>query len=148
MRTEIYKALCALLSGSEPDAEIYIGEMPQQFTRPSFLIEEIGSRYDPDYTAQSGENTMYLTITCFGTLSGGYRTEDHLELLAMQQKVIGLFQDGRLAAGGRSVRCSASSGGEVEGEAYVELTAVWVSDARVRDESGIPLMMELHHRNV
>lgn len=148
MRTEIFKALCTLLAQSEPGAEIYIGDIPQQFTRPSFLIEEAGSVYDPDHTAQTGGNTLYLTVVCFGTLSDGYRTEDQLELLAMQQRVLALFKAGRLDAGGRSVRCSASSGGNVAGESYVELTLQWVSDARIRDESSIPLMMEVHNRNV
>ena len=43
---------------------------------------------------------------------------------------------------------SASNGGEVKGEGYVDLTFTWLSNARGRDESGLPLMMELHNRNV
>ena len=90
---------------------------------------------------------MYLTVTCFGKLVDGYRTEDQLELLSRQQEVIDLFKDGRLQAGDRSIRVSASGGGSIPGESSVELTLNWLSDARVQDEDGIPLMMELYNRN-
>lgn len=148
MEQEIFKALCQLLGTAFPDAEIYIGELPQQFTRPSILIENDGGKYDPEYNMQVGENTLYLTVVCFGRLTDGYRTENQLELMEMKGKVIGLFKTGRMQAGDRSIHVSASNGGEVKGEGYVDLTFTWLSNARVRDESGLPLMMELHNRNV
>ena len=148
MREEIFKALCRLLSGAYDGVEIYIGDVPQQFARPSFLIEDAGSRYDPEHSCKTAENTLYLTVTCFGRLTDGYRTEDQLELLRRQQEVIDLFKDGRLQAGDRSIRASASSGGSIPGESYVDLTLSWLSGARVQDVSGIPLMMEVHSRNV
>ena len=148
MRDEIFKALCRLLCGAYEGAEVYIGDIPQQFTRPSFLIEDAGSRYDPEHSCRTAENTLYLTVTCFGKLVDGYRTEDQLELLSRQQDVIDLFKDGRLQAGDRSIRVSASSGGSVPGESYVELTLNWLSDARMQDGDAVPLMMELYNRNV
>lgn len=146
MRTEIFKSLVALLREAFPELPVYIGDTPEDFSRPSILIEDNGGSYDPEHTCQTGENVLNLTAVLFGTLADGYRTEDQLELLAMQQTAADLFAGGRLEAGGRSVRVDVSFGGEVPGEAYVDLTLQWISEARSRAEDE-PLMMEVHTRN-
>lgn len=145
MQTEIFKALCGVLAEISPEQEIYIGEIPEDFARPSFLIEDAGSRYDPDHTAVTGENTLYLTIVVFGKLSLGYRSASQLEIMEQREKILEKFKDGRLSAGGRSIRVSASSGGESSGEVYIDLTLSWISDARMREETE-PFMMEYHDR--
>ena len=66
---------------------MYIGDTPEGFDRPSILIEEDGGSYDPEHTCQTGENVLNLTVVLFGVLTDGYRTEDQLELLTMQQTV-------------------------------------------------------------
>lgn len=146
MRKEIFTALISLLRGAFPGLPVYIGDVPEDFSRPSILIEDNGGRYDPEHTCQTGENILNLTVVLFGTLADGYRTEDQLELLAKQQTAADLFAGGRLEAGGRSVRADVSFGGEVPGEVYVDLAFQWISEARSRAEDE-PLMMEIHTRN-
>ena len=146
MRTEIFKSLVALLRKAFPELPVYIGDTPEGFDRPSILIEEDGGSYDPEHTCQTGENVLNLTVVLFWVLTGGYRTEDQLELLTMQQTVTDLLAGGRLEAGGRSIRVAGSFGGEIPGGAYGGLTMRGSSEARERAEDE-PLMMEVHTRN-
>lgn len=117
---DVFNAVSRILADAFPDRYVYIGQEPDQFTRPSFLLELVTTD-----TSRKGigfsETIIYLTLTIFEPLDV---SRDGDQLLALQdlQTVLSLFAQEQLPIDGRVLPITASNGGQNQGESYAELT--------------------------
>lgn len=135
---KILEELNRLLVEKFPNCKaVYIDLVPQDFDRPSFLIEAVTSE---QHTVNAGtvEQTDYFTITAFDVVGERYETSA-LRLMELQQEVLNLFREGFLRVDGRAPKIKASSGGRNYDRAFVDVQLTY-TEQRLPDAPPLPTM--------
>jgi hypothetical protein len=113
-----------------PTNAVYIDLCPEEFSRPSFLIELIKvDRQQVNY--KTIKEIDYFTITCFDIVDN-YTNSDTINVLTIQQAVLDLLRAGYITVDDRAIKVKASIGGRDFDQAFVDLQFEYnevVSDA-------------------
>lgn len=139
-RRMIVKAVAKMLSERYPDWDVHRNREPANFTRPAFLVECPAVR-TASACRDAVEETVYLTITCFGR-KDHYGESEADELALVQEEVMALFRAGYIRVGDRAVKCEASEGGQDFDRAWVDLTVRYFEQRG--PQADYPLMREIH----
>lgn len=123
---DILTQINILLAKAYPGRTVYINLCPKKFARPSFFIECI-KESKSDINRSTVQVTGYYTITCFTEVDGYYNTDAEV-LMAIQDAVMDLFNDGYITIGDRKIKCKSSTGGMEEGASYVDLQFEYYDD--------------------
>ncbi|WP_313342518.1 DUF6838 family protein [Sedimentibacter sp.] len=133
---KIMDAINTLLVNKYPEYTVYIDLCPDDFDRPSFLIEQIRKNVD-SVNKGTVKVTEYFSVTCFED-TGDYTTN----LLIRQQEVLDMFRSGYLNVEDRSIKAKANNGGKDFTEAYIDLQFEYYDD-RSDDEDTTPKIKEV-----
>lgn len=118
--TDILNKISAVIAEVFPERYVHINQMPDQYERPAFYLDLVTTRRTRNNVGVD-ETEIYLTLTITEKLTVE-RKGDQLAALQDMETVLGLFRMEKLPVGDRVLPVKASSGGQSEGEAYVELT--------------------------
>lgn len=118
-RVDLMKAMNRVLVEAFPDRTVYWNTAPDDFVRPSFLIQYVSGTLDGD-NFHLVEQTAYFTITIFESVDE-YTDSDQEALLQTHDQVLRLFRAGYVAVGDRALKVIASSGSIDEQESFVDL---------------------------
>ena len=138
---DILDAVNAVLVTVFPDRPVYVNFCPDEFQRPSFLIEFISS----NQTAASyyvNELTMYFTITCYEALDD-YSISSQTDLIRIQGEVLEAFSGGALQVGNRYLEMQTSSGGCDATCSFVDLQFLYF-DGKPWSEEHEELMEDMN----
>lgn len=138
MTKDIMLAIAGLLAKAYPDRKVYLDDVPQNFTRPSFLISFVTNTHH-DAAFSLIQSTDYFQITIYGTTNEYYDTQSP-SMLEDELDVLDLFMPGVITVGDRALHITASGGGRMEAEAYVDVTVEYMRDSNRGDNSAKPLM--------
>lgn len=138
---DILDALNALLLKEWPERMCYINILPNDFERPSFLIERVKQTLT-DKTRHIQQIREDLTVTCLCMVDTS-QNSDQRELLETQSRILELLSPGKIVVGDRAVTVTASSGKSDLGEAYVDVTVTYFED-RVEKRSSYEFMREMN----
>lgn len=138
-KTAVVNSVAAALHGKWPDMDIHQNLCPVEFERPAFLIET-PRVIRKDATIDLIEETIYLTITCFGT-TDDYENSDVGELAQMQTEVIELFREGFVPVADRSVKIAVSEGGMDFDRSWVDLQAHYFEQRK--ETTALPPMQHI-----
>ena len=139
-QSDIMAAINQLIVTAFPDHTVYIQKCPEDFDRPSFLLEyiKISQR---DVSMASVEKTVHFTITCF--VESGNHDEPEMDRLAnLQDNVLCLFQ-GYLEVKDRALNVKSIGGGIDANRAYIEIQFGFFDD-RTDTKEQIPLVTSVH----
>ena len=141
-KTAVVNAVAAALHGKWPVMDIHQNLCPVDFERPAFLIET------PRVTLRDAarnllEETIYLTVTCFGS-TDDYDNSDVGELSQMQTEVIELFREGFIPVADRAVKIAVSEGGMDFDRSWVDLQAHYFEQRK--ETTALPPMREVYTR--
>lgn len=139
---EILEAIQVLASQELSELErIYLERVPQDFHRPSLLLELIRTQ-----NRRANHSLIHCrqdyTLTLFAK-TDPYGHSDPLELIKLQEQVLHLFRRGYLAVGDRALSVTASDGGRDWDRAWVDLTLEFLESGKETATSQ-PLMEEIH----
>ncbi|HOR12287.1 MAG TPA: hypothetical protein PKX46_00065 [Clostridia bacterium] len=123
-------AINAVLIQKWPERYVYVGFVPKDFKRPSFLLERVMAQAT-QHTRHTVKKTEYFVITCFVPINV-YGQQEQLALLILQDEVMALFSSGAITAGDRAFEITASIAGSDLGEAYIDLTVTY-ADTKAED---------------
>lgn len=129
IQTEINK----LLVKQYPEFTVYINKTPDEFERPSFLIEYINNSSE-QVSCNTISESVYYTVTYYGPVDDFYNT-DRLDLQSVLVNILKLFRKGFLAVEDRAINVKASSGGMNDNEIYMDLQFEYYED-RLEDEEN------------
>lgn len=115
-----------LLVKKYPDFTCYVNKVPQNFERPSFLIEYITNT---QYTVNKSTilENIYFTITYFSETDEYFNT-DKFNLQVVLTNVLKIFRIGYMKVENRAINVKASSGGSNDNEVYIELHFEYYED--------------------
>jgi len=136
----IREAAEALLNERFPGEKVYHNMVPQEFSRPSFLIE-IGSTSITDASLGLVELEVTLAITCFTNVDA-YHNSHVEELEARMMSVQELFCAGYLKTQDRALHVISNKGQCFFDYATVEIILRYRDDQPSTDEW--PLMGAVH----
>ncbi len=138
-KTAVVNAVAAALHGKWLDMDIHQNLCPVEFERPAFLIEtpRVIRR---DAALNLIEETIYFTITCFGT-TDDYENSDVGELAQMQAEVIELFREGFIPVADRAVKIEVSEGGMDFDRSWVDLQAHYFEQRK--ETTALPPMQHI-----
>lgn len=140
-RVELMKAVNLALVQNFPQRPVYWNTVPDDFSRPSFLIQYVsGSLNGDNYSLV--EQTAYFTITIFEAVNE-YSISSQEELLESHDRVLRIFRAGYVPAGERALKVSASSGGIDENQSFVDLQFTFF-DTRDLEQPEYQLMQKLY----
>lgn len=124
---DVLAAVKALFETKYPGETVYTNYVPQNFKRPSFLVENLPMTVSPS-TVGAVTMTLQVRITAFVEVDA--RHESQLESLNMRQyAALGLFALWYLKVGDRALHVTALKGEAVERDyATVLVTLQWDED--------------------
>lgn len=100
--------------------EPYLDEVPQDFHRPSLLIEMVGADRVPT-TRWTVRNTEKYRVICFATVDD-YGYSNAAELRALQESVMAVFDGGSIPVDDRAPNVAANSATPQADYAVVNIT--------------------------
>ena len=142
--SEILAAVRAPIAAEFPDRFLYIGQMPDQFERPSFYLQVVTTNRSRQNIG-TDETEIYLTLTIHEELDTS-RNGDQTAALDDQDKVMDLFRLGILKVSDRALPVAVSNGGQNKGESYVEITVTLRDGVGYDPEEGLDLMETVYSR--
>ena len=115
-----------LLVDNYPDFTVYINKIPQNFERPSFLIEFI--RSTPEEVSKGVIKEIdYFTITYFAEVDDYYNT-DKFDLQNVLLNIQKIFRKGYIEIEDRAIKVKTSNGGSNDDEIYLDLQFEYYED--------------------
>lgn len=139
--SEIFKAIRQTLAQHWPDRMVYTDTVPEDFERPAFFVQYIGTKPPEEKNMGTIAMTHNFEIVIYGEKNEDWITMQE-ELMDLQQEVLLLFAFGKMQVEDRwpDVKASASAG--KDDEAYVSLQIEYWDD-RPMVEKNWPLMEEV-----
>lgn len=135
--SDIATAINSRITAEFPGYTVYIQRCPEDFVRPSFLLEYVSiSRRDANRSTI--EKTVNFKITCFEIIDENYQSDPD-RLTGLQEAVLELFSCGHVPVGDRSIKIQSSTGSMDLDRAYVNLQFQYF-DERTDAEDTTPLM--------
>lgn len=143
-----------LLIDKYPSHTVYIDLCPVKFDRPAFLIELI-TIIQNSVNRRTVQETVYFTITCFDK-TDDYAHSSTLDLIAVQQGIMGIFKKGYVRVDKRAIEVKASTGGRNFDRAYIDLQFEYFdsrpgvqfsdgsSDGSIEDENLLLKMKDIY----
>lgn len=126
--TDIFEEIESMIKAANSDVTVYKNDIPWDFERPSFLLEQI-SRTEQAVAKSLNQVTVALTVTCFTDVDD-HGIADQAELIRAQYGVIGLFSAGYITVGDRALRVISLSGEVDKDAAYVDVIVEYFEEAR------------------
>lgn len=120
--------------------KIYIDLVPQNYERPSILIELVTSKRD-DVNALTVRETDFFTMTIYDEVGERYESSSR-RLMELQQRTLDIFRAGYLRVDGRAPLVKASGGGRDFDRAYVDVQITY-TEQRLPDAAPLPLMEQI-----
>lgn len=140
-QTDILTAINKLLVDNYPEHTVYVNTSPDNFERPSFLLEFIRlSQRDRSYTTI--EKTVYITITIFTSVDQ-YYFADKEKLALLQDQIMDLFSKGYIKVKDRAIGVKSSSGGMGDDRAYIDLQFEYCDSRFDSTVDEIPMMSSI-----
>lgn len=140
--SDILTAIMAPIAAKFPDRYIYIGQMPDQFERPSFFLQLVTTNRIRQNIG-TDETEIYLTLTIHEELDVS-RNGDQNIALNDQDAVMDLFRLGILKVSDRALPIAVSNGGQNKGESYVEMTVTLRDGVGYDPEAGLELIEKVN----
>ncbi len=119
---------------------VYINRCPEDFERPSHLIEAVTGGSSPANRRTVGQ-ISFFTITNFEAVDEFGNCDDGA-LMEVQDRVMNLFRQGYIRVGDRALKVAASTGGSDFDRSYVDLQLEFFDD-RDDEADTAPLMEEV-----
>lgn len=138
--TDIFEEIESMIKAANSDVTVYKNDIPWDFERPSFLLEQI-SRTEQAVTKSLNQVTVALTVTCFTDVDD-HGIADQAELIRAQYGVIGLFSAGYITVGDRALRVISLSGEVDKDAAFVDIVIEYAEETR-KDATCYPKMGEI-----
>lgn len=104
----ITDAICTKIHAAFPTIVQYINLYPENFERPSFLIQYNKTKIQ-DVNATCVDVVQRFTVTCFLPVDELHET-DTPEILNLQETLTGLFRKGYLRVDDRALRVTITNG--------------------------------------
>ena len=140
--SDILTAIMAPVAANFPDRYIYIGQMPDQFERPSFFLQLVTTNRSRQNIG-TDETEIYLTLTIHEELDVS-RNGDQTAALDDQDAVMDLFRLGILKVSDRALPIAVSNGGQNKGDSYVEMTVTLRDGVGYDPEAGLELIEKVN----
>lgn len=136
---QISTELSRLLTEAYPNSSVYVNYLPQDAQRPCFLIQAVATDIQ-DATCSLVSVTEYMTLSCLIAADAANGQE---QLTNMQLGVLNLFRQGYLTVSDRAITVRASTGGQEETSAYIELQCIY-DDVRTDQIEELPVITEVN----
>lgn len=131
---QIMDAINALLVKQLNAECVYINRCPEDFERPSHLIEAVTGG-SSSANRRTVDQTSFFTITNFEAVDEFGNCDDGA-LMEIQDKVMNLFRPGYLLVGDRALKVAASTGGSDFDRSYVDLQLEFFDDRGEPEETA------------
>ena len=137
---DISDALKAMLKTLEPESEVYQHFKPDNFVRPSFLVD-LGKVQVVEMNKPYLGFSLKVTLVGFETVDPYHHSQIDT-LIQRMASVLALFYDGYFPVGDRNPHVEALAGDLGLDYFEVDLTVEWSEE--LLDENTLPLMRDLY----
>lgn len=138
---DILDGIAGTLAKEFPTRFVYRGKRPDNFGRPSFFLQLVTTSRRRTGIGVD-ETEVYLTLTIHEELNVS-RAGDQEAALADLDRALALFRCGVLRVQDRALPIAAGSGGQGNGEAYIDLTVTLRDGVGYDPEENLPVMEKL-----
>lgn len=151
--TDILNAINRKVVEEFPGLPFYIEQVPQRFRRPSFCLEYDATIYERK-NRRTKEVQHDFTLTYFG-IRDAYGNQDMEDILAVQDRILKVFDAGYLTVAERAVKITAMSGGQYatnnkhDAEVYVTLHITYCDGIAEAEQRRKPMQdIQIHQKTV